>query len=109
MNAIAKIYRTRDAQIEMDALDSDRLSLSGKAIAFQPQSLLLASAAEDGWLCLWQKGSRLAQILKGAPAGFTWLAWSPGGEAIAAGGHQGEVLVWTETTNKFRQQKSMLS
>lgn len=71
-----------------------------RAIAFQPQSLLLASAAEDGCLCLWHKASRLAQILQGAPAGFSCLAWSPWGGAIAAGGHRGEVLVWTETTKR---------
>jgi len=77
-----------------------------RAIAFQPHSLLLASAAEDGWLCLWHKASRLAQILQGAPAGFSCLAWNPAGgafakgmaKAIAAGGSRGEVLVWTETT-----------
>lgn len=68
------------------------------AIAFQPQSLLFASAAEDGWLCLWHKASRLAQILQGAPAGFSCLAWNPSGGAIAAGGSRGEILVWTETT-----------
>ncbi|MEM8638695.1 MAG: WD40 repeat domain-containing protein [Cyanobacteria bacterium P01_G01_bin.54] len=67
------------------------------AIAFQPKSLLLASAAEDGLLCLWHKGSRLIQTLKGAPAEFSCLAWRPSGGAIAAGTNQGEVLVWTET------------
>lgn len=69
-----------------------------RAIAFQPHSLLLASAAEDGWLCLWHKANRLTQILEGAPAGFSCLAWNPSGGAIAAGGSQGEVLLWTETT-----------
>ena len=67
-----------------------------RAIAFQPQSLLLASAAEDGWLCLWHKASRLTEILQGAPAGFSCLAWNPSGKAIAAGGSRGEVLVWQE-------------
>ncbi|MEO1144889.1 MAG: hypothetical protein AAFY26_04710 [Cyanobacteria bacterium J06638_22] len=67
-----------------------------RAIAFQPNTLLLASAAEDGWLCLWHKASRLIQILEGAPTGFSCLAWHPQGSAIAAGGSQGEILVWTE-------------
>jgi WD40 repeat protein len=67
-----------------------------RAIAFQPQSWLLASAADDGWLCLWRKGGRLAQILQGAPGGFSCLAWHPQGGAIAAGGSRGEVLLWTE-------------
>ncbi len=69
-----------------------------RAIAFQPQSLLLASAAEDGWFCLWHKANRLTQVLQGAPAGFSCLAWNPSGRAIAAGGSRGEVRVWTETT-----------
>ncbi|MEM6502670.1 MAG: hypothetical protein AAF685_12620 [Cyanobacteria bacterium P01_C01_bin.89] len=68
------------------------------AIAFQPQTLLLASAAEDGLLCLWDKGVRLAQTLKNPSIEFSCLAWSPSGGAIAAGGSQGELLVWTKTT-----------
>ena len=69
-----------------------------RAISFQPESLLLASAAEDGWLCLWHKANRLAQILEGAPAGFSCLAWAPSGKEIASGGSRGELLVWTEPT-----------
>ncbi len=69
-----------------------------RAIAFQPHHLRLASAAEDGCLCLWTKASRLAQVLQGASAGFSCLTWNPSGNAIAAGGCQGEVLVWTEAT-----------
>ena len=57
-----------------------------RAIAFQPQSLLLASAAEDGCLYLWHKGSRLAQMLQEVSAGFSCLAWNPQGGAISASG-----------------------
>ena len=67
-----------------------------RAIAFQPQSLLLASAAEDGCLYLWRKGRHLAQMLQGELTGFSCLAWNPQGGAIAAGGSQGEILMWTE-------------
>jgi WD40 repeat protein len=65
-----------------------------RAIAFQPQSTLLASAAEDGWVCLWQKANQAAQILEGAADGFSTLAWSPQGKYLAAGGCGGELLVW---------------
>ena len=34
------------------------------AVAFQPQSTLLATAAEDGWVCLWQQFTQAAQILE---------------------------------------------
>lgn len=69
-----------------------------QAISFRPNTLLLASAAADGCLFLWQKAKRMAQRLKGAPAGFACLAWSDQGTALAAGGSGGELLVWTETT-----------
>lgn len=68
------------------------------AIAFQPGSLLLASAAEDGCLGLWKKGTQLIQVLQGAPAGFSRLAWHPQGTALAAGGRQGELWLWTQST-----------
>ena len=68
-----------------------------RAIAFQPESLLLASAAEDGSLYLWDKGSHLVQSLEDAPAELSCLAWSHSGETIAAGDSQGNVLVWEET------------
>jgi WD40 repeat protein len=64
------------------------------AIAFHPQSLLLASAAADGWVCLWKKARQVAQVLQGAPQGFSCLAWHPQGTALAAGGQQGEVVMW---------------
>ncbi|MEM8809088.1 MAG: hypothetical protein AAGF01_23965 [Cyanobacteria bacterium P01_G01_bin.38] len=68
-----------------------------RGVAFQPDSLLLATAADDGRLCLWHKATRLGQILIGATGGFSCLSWSPQGTALAAGGSQGELLVWSET------------
>ncbi|MFQ4137003.1 WD40 repeat domain-containing protein [Nodosilinea sp. PGN35] len=65
-------------------------------IAFQPQSKLLASASEDGWVCLWQNATQAAQILEGAADGFSTLAWSPQGKHLAAGGRGGEVMVWSQ-------------
>ncbi|MBE9113259.1 WD40 repeat domain-containing protein [Nodosilinea sp. LEGE 07298] len=67
-----------------------------RAVAFQPQSTLLASASEDGWVCLWQKATEAAQILEGAADGFSALAWSPQGKYLAAGGCGGELLVWAK-------------
>ncbi|PSB27374.1 WD40 repeat domain-containing protein [Chlorogloea sp. CCALA 695] len=65
-------------------------------LAFQPNSFLLASASEDGCVCLWQKAKKLAQILQGAPKGFSCLAWHPQGQQLAAGGQCGELLIWSQ-------------
>ncbi|WP_427162336.1 WD40 repeat domain-containing protein [Aliinostoc sp. HNIBRCY26] len=66
------------------------------AIAFAPNSLLLASAATDGWLCLWNKAKQVSQILTGVTDGFSTLAWHPQGKFLAAGGDQGEILIWSK-------------
>jgi WD40 repeat protein len=68
------------------------------AIAFQPDTFLLASATEDGLLCVWQKAEQLAQILDGVANGFSCLAWHPQGHQLAAGGQEGELLVWSKST-----------
>jgi WD40 repeat protein len=66
------------------------------AIAFKPHSTLLASAAKDGLVCLWEKATHAVQVLEGATAGFSSLAWSPQGNYLAAGGCGGEVFLWAE-------------
>ncbi len=67
-----------------------------QSIRFQPDTLLLASAAADGWVCLWHKAQRLAQVLNGDPNGFSCFAWHPKGHQLAAGGQNGEILVWSK-------------
>lgn len=67
------------------------------ALAFQPSSALLASAAEDGRVILWPKAKNLGQMLDGAAQGFSALAWNPQGSLLAAGGQQGEWLVWAQS------------
>ena len=68
-----------------------------QALLFHPQSLLLASAADDGWLCLWRGAKQVGQILEGASGGFFCLAWSQNGKQLAAGGQDGELIVWSES------------
>ncbi len=63
-------------------------------VAFQPQTGLLASLAEDGLILLWQAAVEPMQVLEGAEDGFSCLTWHPTGEYLAAGGQHGEVLVW---------------
>ncbi|NEQ22576.1 MAG: WD40 repeat domain-containing protein [Microcoleus sp. SIO2G3] len=71
-----------------------------QAIAFQPKTLLLASAAEDGWLALWQQG-RLMQSFNDALDGFSCLAWHPQGQQLAAGGCSGELIIWQQAGQGF--------
>ena len=71
-----------------------------QAVEFHPQSLLLASAADDGWLCLWTKAKQVGQILEGARDGFSCLAWSQDGQKLAAGGQDGELIIWLESKRR---------
>ncbi len=66
------------------------------AIAFAPKSFVLASAAADGWLCLWNQAKQVSQILTGVSAGFSTLAWHPQGDVLAAGGEKSELLIWSK-------------
>jgi WD40 repeat protein len=63
-------------------------------IAFQPGKLRLASASTDGWVCIWENAQEVSQILEGTRGGFSCLAWHPQGRYLAAGGQQGELLIW---------------
>jgi WD40 repeat protein len=67
-----------------------------QSIGFQPNSLLLASAAADGWVYLWQKAKRQTQVFNGAPNGFSCLSWHPKEDQLASGGQNGELLVWSK-------------
>ena len=67
------------------------------SIAFQPTTFLLASAAADGQICLWDEAEQLLQILEGAEGGFSCLAWHPDGQFLAGGGCGGELLVWSKS------------
>ncbi|MCA1993571.1 MAG: hypothetical protein LDL41_16240 [Coleofasciculus sp. S288] len=67
-----------------------------QAIAFQPNTFLLASAADDGYVCLLQEAEQVAQILEGAANGFSRFAWHPQGHQLAAGGQNGELLIWSQ-------------
>lgn len=69
-----------------------------EAIAFQPDSFLLASASVDGCVCLWHKAKRLSQVITGVKDGFSCLAWHPQGQQLAAGGQNGELMIWSKAT-----------
>jgi WD40 repeat protein len=64
-----------------------------EAIAFSPNSSLLASAGKEGCIQIWQQGKQQIQTLKGV-TGFSGLAWHPTGQYLAAGGQEGELMIW---------------
>jgi len=68
-----------------------------QGLEFRPYSTLLASAADDGWLCLWTKAKQVGQILEGASGGFSCVDWSQDGKWLAAGGQDGELIVWSKS------------
>ncbi len=69
-----------------------------KAIAFSPNLSLLATAGDDGKIFLWQ-GNKLIKSLKGANNGLSCLAWHPTGKYLAAGGQNGELLIYQESVS----------
>ena len=69
-----------------------------QAISFAPQSLILASAGADGWLCLWDENQEVSQILTDTEAGFSTLSWHSQGQLLAAGSEQGELIIWSTSS-----------
>jgi WD40 repeat protein len=72
-----------------------------EGLQFQPRGQLLASAGQDGRLCLWTQAQTLSQAWQPAPSGLTGLAWHPQGTRLAAGTADGTVWVgsvdWSTT------------
>ncbi len=67
-----------------------------QGIQFAPNSFLLASAASDGWLCLWKEAKQVSQVLT-TDGGFSSLAWHPEGKYLAAGGDNGKIIIWAKS------------
>ena len=97
MEGIAVWQKEADDEDGWNARVLDLHESKIQALEFHPQSLLLASAADDGGLCLWTKAKQVGQVLEGANGGFSCLAWSKDGQKLAAGGQNGELFVWVES------------
>ena len=69
-----------------------------KAIAFAPNSSLLAATGDEGTISLWQ-GNKLIKSLKGANSGLSCLAWHPTGKYLAVGGQNGELIIWQQSVS----------
>jgi eukaryotic-like serine/threonine-protein kinase len=66
-----------------------------RAIAFRPDSHLLASASEDKSIRLWEAEgwSQLSTVLN-HPAGVTSISFSPDGKLLASGSHDTKIRLW---------------
>ena len=69
-----------------------------KAIAFSPNSSLLASTSEDSNISLWQ-GKKMVQTLKTEQNSFSSLAWHPQAKYLAAGGQKGELFIYQKSAS----------
>jgi WD40 repeat protein len=99
-NGIVRWEKDRDHRIGWSSQVLERHHKKVQAIAFQPNSFLLASAADDGQICLWHLAKELSLTLKGATKGFACLAWHPQGHQLAAGGQDGEIFIWSKVLPK---------
>lgn len=69
-----------------------------KAIAFAPNSSLFATTGNEGNISLWQD-QKLIKSLKGTSSGLACLVWQPTGQFLAAGGQNGELFIYQESTS----------
>jgi WD40 repeat protein len=97
--AVVLWNKDRDENVGWDGLILGNHEDVVQAIAFQPGSSILASAAGDPHVALWDVKGRLHQTLTGTSSSFSCLAWHPQGDRLAAGGSEGEVIVWCQSTS----------
>jgi WD40 repeat protein len=64
------------------------------AIAFQPNSFLLASAGQDGRIAIWDASQKLSHTIKVPSGGCSNVAWNPLGTLLAGASSDGNVIVW---------------
>ena len=72
-----------------------------RALAYDPQSGLLASGSDDGSIQLWdtESGMQVGLALQKHKAGVTSLAFSPDGRLLASGSADQTVILWDTRAN----------
>lgn len=96
--AVVLWNKDKEEDIGWDGLILGNHEDTVQAIAFQPGSSILASAG-DRYVALWDVKGRLHQTLRGTSPSFSCLAWHPQGDRVAAGGSEGEVIVWCQSNS----------
>ncbi len=74
------------------------------SVAYSPDGKVVASAAYDGSVCLWEPDTgRLLRRLKAPDSWPERLAFSPNGAVLACATRQGELRLWAAATGKPRR------
>ncbi|MBE9140763.1 WD40 repeat domain-containing protein [Nodosilinea sp. LEGE 07088] len=64
------------------------------AIAFQPNSDLLAAVGQDGVVTLWEQGKTLLQTIKFPQEACSAVAWHPQDQSFTVAGSMGMMMTW---------------
>jgi WD40 repeat protein len=98
------VVATADLVVVWNKINNDANAWEGSSLEYHygiingisvhHQRQLLASAAEDNQICIWQQAEELVQVLHGAPTGWSTLAWQPQGQKLVAGGCDGGLFLW---------------
>ncbi|WP_017302038.1 eIF2A-related protein [Nodosilinea nodulosa] len=71
------------------------------ALAFSPDSRLLATGDSNNVICLWQVSDGQSRGMLRGHTGLIWaVAWSPAGRGLASGGEDHSIRLWNTDTER---------
>ncbi|HWR06513.1 hypothetical protein [Sporomusa sp.] len=80
---------------ERIALEIDQTGIDITSVAFHPNKRIVAGGGQDGWLRLWQLGSRQVWRTVDIHAeAITAVSFTPDGHYLVTAGREGKVHIW---------------